>query len=84
MWIELEAFEHLDSNGPTQYAVRINLGEINAITGRSIQEPSEVQDYVLVHGQDWVDGILVEPGVVRQFVAMPRMKPHVPKDELHC
>ncbi|KAL1637638.1 hypothetical protein SLS58_009241 [Diplodia intermedia] len=84
MWIELEAFEHLDSNGPTQYAVRINLGEINAITGRSIREPSEVQDYVLVPGQDWVDGILVEPGVVRQFVAMPRTKPHVPEDELLC
>ncbi|OMP81768.1 hypothetical protein BK809_0006076, partial [Diplodia seriata] len=71
MWIEFEAFEHIDSNGPTQYAVRINLGEINAITGKSIREVSDVQDYVIVPGQDWVDGILVQPGVVRQFVAMP-------------
>ena len=71
LWIEFEAFEHLDSRGPTEYALRVNLGEVNAITGLSIKEVSDTQDYVVVPGQDWIDGILVEPGVVRQFVAMP-------------
>jgi len=61
----------------SKYAVRINVGNINAISGLSIQEVAGRQDYVVVPGQSWLDGIAVEPGVVRQFVAMPcKPKPY--------
>lgn len=30
------------------------------------------QDFIVLPGQKWLDGICVAPGVVRQFVAMPR------------
>lgn len=30
-----------------------------------------IQDYVIVPGQLWLDGIAVSPGEVRQFVAKP-------------
>lgn len=29
------------------------------------------QDYIVVPGQKWLDGICVAPGIVRQFVVMP-------------
>lgn len=35
-----------------------------------------MQDYVVVPGQHWLDGIVVEQGNVRQFVAMPAGKGH--------
>lgn len=62
-----------------EYAIRVYLGKINAVTGNSMMDNdfSEnislggEQDYVVVPGQQWIDGVCVAPGVVRQFVAMP-------------
>lgn len=67
------------------YALRLYVGHINAVSGDSMiekrwispqmgvsdKELDSVQDYVVVPGQHWVDGICISPGVVRQFVAMP-------------
>ena len=53
------------------------VGKINAVTGKKMDEVDKgaadepVQDYVVVPGQDWLDGICIAPGIVRQFVAMP-------------
>ena len=66
MWFQ---FKNVSRN--SKYAIRINVGNINAISGLSIQEVATRQDYVVVPGQPWLDGIAVEPGIVRQFVAMP-------------
>lgn len=61
------------------YALRVSVGRINAVSGLKMDESPEeaqgseaVQDYVVVPGQEWLDGICVAPGIVRQFVAMPR------------
>ncbi|KAH8834331.1 hypothetical protein DL96DRAFT_1580212 [Flagelloscypha sp. PMI_526] len=53
-------------------AIKISIGNINAITGgkRDEEPPQGVQDYVVGRHQPWLDGIATEPGVVRQFVAM--------------
>ena len=52
------------------------MGNVNAISGLPKHEIAEKQDYVVVPNQPWLDGIAVEPGVVRQFVAMPcKFKP---------
>ncbi|KAI9886853.1 MAG: hypothetical protein M1823_001352 [Watsoniomyces obsoletus] len=66
MWIE---FKNKDLQ--RKYAIRINLGKVNAVSGLRITEVSTKQDYVVVPGQPWLDGIAIGPGVVRQFVAMP-------------
>ena len=88
MWIQLET-----SDSKAMYAVRVNIGQVNAISGLTLKEESSEQDYVrikrhppppmgnppeiltrlqlVVPDQRWIDGIAVEPGVVRQFVAMP-------------
>jgi hypothetical protein len=60
-------------------ALRVFVGRINAVSGRQMDEatdidqdaPQPIQDYVVVPGQEWLDGICVAPGIVRQFVAMP-------------
>lgn len=59
-----------------KYAVRVFVGKVNAVSGHTMDEESpegkyRKQDYVVIPGQEWLDGICVEPGVVRQFVAMP-------------
>ncbi|KAL4917868.1 hypothetical protein BDW62DRAFT_217829 [Aspergillus aurantiobrunneus] len=66
LWIQFDS-----RNSNTRYAVRVNIGHVNAISGLDIFEVSDNQDYVIVPGQQWLDGIGVSPGVVRQFVAMP-------------
>ena len=79
MWIGFQSY--------LSYAIKISIGGINAISGEPavpnsatsirrrnlIKKGKSVQDYVVVgrEGQKWLDGIAVEPGMVRQFVAMP-------------
>ncbi|CAN8095472.1 unnamed protein product [Discula destructiva] len=77
MWINFTA------NAP--FMIKIYIGRINAISGQHADEDDEtlkhnvalknagqsLQDYVVVPRQRWLDGVSVEPGAVRQFVAMP-------------
>lgn len=70
------------------YAVRVYAGDVNAISGRQISEeransakPKTIrrqfsQDYIIVPDQDWLQGFAVEPGVARQFVALPANSGH--------
>lgn len=75
MWI---SFHIKDADPDLCYAVRISVGHVNAITGLPMNEANRRdeygisrQDYIVVPGQPWIDGICVAAGVVRQFVAMP-------------
>lgn len=54
-------------------AVKIAVGEINAISGEPYDEAfhSNPQNYVVCPDQPWLDGIHTGHGAVRQFVAMP-------------
>ncbi len=66
MWLQFK-----NKTQERKYAIRINLGKINAVSGLRITEVSKKQDYVVVPGQPWLDGIAIGPGAVRQFIAMP-------------
>lgn len=75
MWM---GFKKKNSEANLQYAVRIFVGRINAITGLPMNKANEKdencevkQDYIVLPEQPWIDGICVAAGVVRQFVAMP-------------
>jgi hypothetical protein len=79
MWQREALWIQLESTQSKRYALRISLGHINAISGAPMNEDQDAtseirgkQDYVVVPGQEWIDGICVAPGIVRQFVAMPR------------
>jgi hypothetical protein len=77
LWIEFHTTSEslYSGNHMKSYAIRVYIGQINAVTGRNMMEEragtSWVQDYIVVPDQKWIDGVCVAPGVVRQFVAMP-------------
>lgn len=52
---------------------KVAVGNVNAITGKEhdLRIRSEIQDYVVIPHQKYLDGINAGPGRVRQFVAMP-------------
>jgi hypothetical protein len=74
-----------------KFAIRVFAGGVNGLSGEPVRanmatilkrlngiEPT--QDYLYVRGgpepaQQWLDGIAVAPGVVRQFVAVPHLSP---------
>ena len=52
--------------------MRIYAGSINVISGRDIQDgQTGAQDYIILPEQSSLDGIVVSPELVRQFVAVP-------------
>ena len=65
-------------------AVKIAAGKVNAVTGEAWQEElsGELQDYLVVPGQPWLDGFCVEKGLIRQFVAMPLGEGYTAEEQL--
>lgn len=63
----------INFNGEYPFAVKIASGKINAITGEDWQSGlnRQPQDYLVLPDQPWLDGFVVEKGIIRQFVAMP-------------
>ncbi len=85
MWQREALWLNFKSRFSNKFAVRVFVGHVNAISGLTMEEQrskgkkekehgeeEEPQDYLVVPGQKWLDGICVAPGIVRQFVAMPR------------
>jgi hypothetical protein len=77
MWISFNTPKMKES---LNFAIKVFLGGVNGISGEpligdmnsilSLMQPNPVdQDYIIIPGQIWLDGIATEPGVVRQFVA---------------
>ncbi|RYP35756.1 hypothetical protein DL767_003701 [Monosporascus sp. MG133] len=77
MWIRLSL--------TTPFMINIYCGGVNAVSAehhsedlstkfrrlKLKMEKESIQDYIVTPKQIWVDGIVTEPGIVRQFVAMP-------------
>lgn len=77
MWINFHA--------RTPFLIKIYCGGVNAVSAehhaedlttrfRRLKlsiEKKNIQDYIVAPVQPWLDGIASEPGIVRQFVAMP-------------
>ncbi|ATZ47470.1 hypothetical protein BCIN_02g07460 [Botrytis cinerea B05.10] len=69
------------TSGSARFAVKVFVGGINAVSGESKHletEPMQQkaksgknQDYLVVPGQRWLDGIVRSNGTVMQFVAVP-------------
>ncbi|KAM0248958.1 hypothetical protein ACHAP5_003167 [Fusarium lateritium] len=85
LWINFKLNSHWPPFAKSRYAIKIYVGGINAISGEPavpnaatslrrrnlLKNGKTLQDYIVVPDQYWLDGIAVEPGQVRQFVAMP-------------
>lgn len=72
MWLNFHAKSHM-------CVVRVFIGHVNVVSGLTMEETCDKkldegeQDYIVLPDQQWLDGICIAPGIVRQFVAMPRM-----------
>lgn len=71
VWMSFHPREH-------KCALQVFAGGVNAVTGKTAEEAEalkqddkDVQDYLVIPGQPWLDGISIQEGVVCQFVAMP-------------
>ncbi|OIW34839.1 hypothetical protein CONLIGDRAFT_27029 [Coniochaeta ligniaria NRRL 30616] len=74
-----------------RFAVRVFAGGVNGLSGEPIKADmttvlkrlngiKRTQDYLYIRGgrkpaQQWLDGVAVAPGVVRQFVSVPHLSP---------
>jgi hypothetical protein len=54
-------------------AISVAVGTVNAVSGRPAgpRPSADPQDYLVAPEQAWLDGINIDTGSVRQFVAMP-------------
>jgi hypothetical protein len=69
---EGENSRHISGLANDGFAIRIYTGSVNVVTGKTNEQPETgVQDYVVVPGQNTLDGYLVRAGAVRQFDSMP-------------
>ncbi|MBN1433941.1 hypothetical protein JW921_04220 [Candidatus Fermentibacterales bacterium] len=72
-WISFRSYGVPHRESPYPFAVKIGTGRIDAITGKRWRDGllKTRQDYLIVPEQPWLDGYVVDKGLIRQFVAMP-------------
>jgi hypothetical protein len=56
---------------PYLFAVKVATGKRSAVTGKKWAVGIKEKDYLVVPPQPWIDGYVVEEGLIKQFVAMP-------------
>jgi hypothetical protein len=73
MWLNFDSAMVDDHWASYPFAIKIATGKQCAISGEGWREglSSEPQDYMVAPEQPWLDGFVVEEGLIRQFVAMP-------------
>ena len=70
LWMQFSGHS-VQYQGIYPFAVKIAAGKISAVTGESWTSGLSPKDYVTVPKQPWIDGYVVEKGIIRQFVAAP-------------
>lgn len=73
MWLNFDS-DMIDEHWAAYpFAIKVATGKQCAVSGESWCEGlrEEPQDYMVAPEQPWLDGFVVEQGLIRQFVAMP-------------
>jgi len=73
MWLNFTASQVNDRWDSYPFAVKIATGKQCAVTGQTWCDglQRQPQNYMVAPRQPWLDGYVVEKGLIRQFVAMP-------------
>ena len=89
MWQAEAMWLSFHNQGPNRgldfpVAIKMAAGKINAVTGQSWRGGlhRDPQDYMVSPQQDWLDGFAIQPGVIRQFVAMPLGEGYTAEEQL--
>jgi hypothetical protein len=70
-WISFQPNHDPATGKPYPFAIKVAAGKQSAITGKEWSKKLKEKDYVVAPPQPWIDGYVVEEGLIRQFVAMP-------------
>ena len=71
MWLQFQA-HHVPGHGHVwPFAIKVSTGKRSAVTGKPWTKTLREGDYLVIPEQRWLDGYVVEDGVIRQFVAAP-------------
>jgi hypothetical protein len=71
MWIKFIPFCGDRRSSAYPFAIKISTGKVSALTGKPFGENLEKGDYVTIPKQPWLDGFVVDKGIIKQFVATP-------------
>ena len=73
MWLNFDSAVISDCDHSYPFAIKIATGKQCAVTGNPWSDGllRRPQNYVIAPTQPWLDGYVVEKGMIRQFVAMP-------------
>lgn len=70
MWLQFVGYD-VPRRGRYPFAVKIAAGKVSALTGEEWKDGLQTKDYAVIPNQPWLDGYVVEKGLVRQFIAAP-------------
>jgi hypothetical protein len=71
MWLQFAPHTPHGHAHAWPFAIKVSTGKRSAVTGKPWSKMLREGDYCVVPEQPWLDGYVVEDGVVRQFVAAP-------------
>lgn len=70
LWLQFSV-SHVRRRGAYPFAMKIAAGKVSAITGDEWEKGIKAKDYAVLPNQPWLDGYVVEEGLVKQFIAAP-------------
>jgi len=71
LWISFSGDYDHERGVRYPFAVKIAAGKRSALTGKAWVQALKEKDYVILPEQPWIDGFVIEEGIIRQFVAVP-------------
>jgi len=71
LWLQFQGTYDSEREHHYPFAIKVATGKMSALTGKPWSKKLKGKDYCVVPEQPWLDGYVVEDGLVRQFVAMP-------------
>lgn len=69
LWIHFKSEYIVQHAADYPFAIKVSAGKRSALTGESWEKGLREKDYCVAPQQPWIDGFVVDKGVVRQFVA---------------
>lgn len=70
LWLQFNSRD-VHRQGRYPFAMKIAAGKVSALTGEEWKDGLQPKDYAVIPNQPWLDGYVVEDGLVRQFIAAP-------------
>ena len=71
MWLNFRGHQDPERGTPYPFAIKVAAGKQSALTGEPWSKKLKERDYCVIPLQPWLDGYVVDKGLIRQFVAMP-------------